>query len=88
MTNLSPDSSWPFLDSARYTAREHNRNTEQRMFGRGDGPPPAMPADVWVNASRRYIGIYERLTGRPFEPGAYPVAPRLTENLTRAGLLT
>ena len=54
---------------------------------RGDGPPPAMPADLWINASRRYIAIYETLTGRPFEPGAYPVEPRLSANLRRAGLL-
>jgi phosphoribosylaminoimidazole-succinocarboxamide synthase len=54
---------------------------------RGDGPPPAMPPDLWVNASRRYIGLFETLTGQPFEPGAYPVAPRLSANLQRAGLL-
>jgi phosphoribosylaminoimidazole-succinocarboxamide synthase len=54
---------------------------------RGDGPPPAMPADLWVNASRRYISLFETLTGQPFEPGAYPVGPRLSANLQRAGLL-
>ncbi len=54
---------------------------------RGDGPPPDMPAELWINASRRYIAIYEALTGQAFEPGAYPVAPRLEANLRRAGLL-
>lgn len=54
---------------------------------RGDGPPPEMPAELWVNASRRYIAIYETLTGRPFEPGAYPVEPRLIANLQRARVL-
>jgi phosphoribosylaminoimidazole-succinocarboxamide synthase len=54
---------------------------------RGDGPPPAMPAALWVNASQRYLAIYETLTGRSFEPGTYPVEPRLAANLRRAGLL-
>ncbi len=54
---------------------------------RGDGPPPDMPAELWVGASRRYIAIYEMLTGRDFEPAAYPVAPRLEANLRRAGLI-
>ena len=54
---------------------------------RGDGEPPVMPADLWVAASQRYIGIYELLTGQDFQPGAYPVAPRLLANLRRAGLV-
>ncbi len=54
---------------------------------RGDGEPPAMPADLWVVASQRYIAIYEMLTGQSFQPGAYPVEPRLVENLKEARLL-
>jgi phosphoribosylaminoimidazole-succinocarboxamide synthase len=54
---------------------------------RGDGVPPAMPESLWIEASQRYIASYERLTGRPFEPGAYPVGPRLEANLRQAGLL-
>jgi phosphoribosylaminoimidazole-succinocarboxamide synthase len=54
---------------------------------RGDGEPPQMGADLWTRASLRYIGIYEGLTGRPFQPGSYPVPPRLLENLRRAGVL-
>lgn len=48
---------------------------------RGDGPIPAMPDDLWIAASRRYIEIYEMLTGLMFEPGTYPIEPRLLENL-------
>jgi phosphoribosylaminoimidazole-succinocarboxamide synthase len=54
---------------------------------RGDGEPPVMPADLWVAASQRYIRIYEMLTGQPFQPGAYPVEPRLVENLKKTGLI-
>jgi phosphoribosylaminoimidazole-succinocarboxamide synthase len=32
----------------------------------GDGPPPAMPDDVRVEAARRYIASYEIVTGQPF----------------------
>jgi phosphoribosylaminoimidazole-succinocarboxamide synthase len=54
---------------------------------RGDGDPPDLPEDVWIAASRRYISIYEMLTGRPFEPAPYPAEPRIVENLKRAGIL-
>jgi phosphoribosylaminoimidazole-succinocarboxamide synthase len=48
---------------------------------RGDGEVPDMPAELWASASQRYITIYEMLTGQSFAPGAYPVEPRLVENL-------
>jgi phosphoribosylaminoimidazole-succinocarboxamide synthase len=54
---------------------------------RGDGEIPTMPASLWEAASKRYITIYEMLTGAAFEPGAYPVEPRLVENLRKAGIL-
>ena len=51
---------------------------------RGEGPIPVMPDDLWVAASERYIQIYEMLTGLTFEPGAYPIEPRLLDNLYKA----
>jgi phosphoribosylaminoimidazole-succinocarboxamide synthase len=48
---------------------------------RGDGVIPLMPDDLWIAASQRYITIYEMLTGQVFVPGAYPIEPRLMENL-------
>ena len=54
---------------------------------RGDGPIPEVPADLWVAASQRYITIYERLTGKAFEPGSYPVEERLENNLRIAKIL-
>ena len=48
---------------------------------RGDGAPPEMPADLWVRVAERYITLYESLTGQIFEPGAYPVGPRLEKNI-------
>ena len=48
---------------------------------------PGMPADLWVDASQRYITVYEMLTGRPFEAGEYPVEPRLKDNLRVANIV-
>ena len=48
---------------------------------RGEGDAPRMPDDLWASASERYITIYELLTGKKFEGGAYPVEPRLLANL-------
>jgi phosphoribosylaminoimidazole-succinocarboxamide synthase len=54
---------------------------------RGDGTPPIMSAELWAAASERYITIYELLTGKTFAPGAYPVGPRLIDNLKKAGVI-
>lgn len=54
---------------------------------RGDGEPPEMPEQLWLDASQRYITTYEMLTGRDFEPGSYPVETRLIDNLIKAGYL-
>lgn len=50
---------------------------------RGEGEPPVMPDDLWISASKRYIHIYEMLTGKAFVPGAYPVSSRLQDNIQR-----
>ena len=81
--------------AARFAAGQEPENFDKEFVRlayaeqgyRGEGEPPAMPADLWVAASQRYIGIYEMLTGQPFQPGAYPVAPRLLENLRQAGFM-
>lgn len=54
---------------------------------RGEGEPPDMPDDLWVQASQRYIAIYEMITGTRFEPGDYPVGPRLAKALAVAGVI-
>ncbi len=52
---------------------------------RGDGDPPDMPLDLWRRVAERYISLYTDLTGLPFQPGSYPVAPRLVSNLRQHG---
>jgi phosphoribosylaminoimidazole-succinocarboxamide synthase len=94
----TPDSS-RFWKADTYTSRfereEEPENFDKEFIRlayaehgyRGDGNPPAMPDDLWASASRRYMTIYEMLTGEAFQPGSYPVGPRLTGNLQKAGIL-
>jgi phosphoribosylaminoimidazole-succinocarboxamide synthase len=56
---------------AWYTARGY----------RGEGAPPAMPADFVAQVAARYIAAYERLTGQVFEPAEQPLAQRIGQNL-------
>ncbi len=55
---------------------------------RGDGEIPSMPEELWAAASRRYIAIYEMLTGKTFRPGAYPIQERILENLSVTGIIS
>ncbi len=50
---------------------------------RGDGNPPALPDEVIVEASLRYIQLYEGLTGSSFDPRAYPVEETITRVLKK-----
>ena len=47
----------------------------------GSGPVPHLPGDVLADTSARYVELYQRLTGLAFEPGARPIAERITANL-------
>jgi phosphoribosylaminoimidazole-succinocarboxamide synthase len=53
---------------------------------RGDGEPFPMPVELAIQAARRYIRAYEMLTGQVFEPGEYPVPPRIERNLRELGI--
>ena len=48
----------------------------------GDGPPPALPDDVRVEAAERYVEIYELITGKIFVPDQSPdPRARIAKNL-------
>lgn len=53
---------------------------------RGEGDPPPWPTELAVQASLRYIAVYEMLTGRPFQPGDYPAGPRIQAALATEAL--
>ena len=94
----TPDSSrWWVADSYEHRVeaghepesldKEVVRRAYAELGYKGEGPVPDLPGEVWSATSGRYITAYERLTGTPFVPGAYPVPSRLIDNLTKAGLL-
>ena len=51
----------------------------------GEGPVPAIPDDVRVEAASRYIETYETIVGEPFVPDTAPPLPRIRRNLGLAG---
>ncbi|MCY7300815.1 MAG: phosphoribosylaminoimidazolesuccinocarboxamide synthase [Ilumatobacteraceae bacterium] len=88
----TPDSSRYWVADSyeeRFAAGEEPESLDKEVVRRallatgycGEGPPPALPDEVWQATSARYIDAYERLTGTTFQPGAYPVGPRILEHL-------
>lgn len=47
----------------------------------GDGPVPALPDEVRIEASRRYAEAYEAIVGAPLEVDLDPPLPRMKRNL-------
>jgi phosphoribosylaminoimidazole-succinocarboxamide synthase len=50
-------------------------------------PIPDMPEDLMITASRRYIDVYEKLTGKEFKVFEYPIKERILTNLQKVGLI-
>jgi phosphoribosylaminoimidazole-succinocarboxamide synthase len=67
--------------------KEYLRLVYAQQGYRGEGDPPQVPDELWLEVSRRYIDLYERLTGQDFRPASYPVTPRLALNLRKSGIL-
>ena len=53
----------------------------------GQGKPPALTDEVRIMLARKYIEVFERLTGETFTSGVGSVAARIEKNLKAAGLL-
>ena len=53
----------------------------------GHGKPPALTDDVRVMLARKYIEVFELLTGETFQSAGGDVAARIEQNLRKAGLL-
>lgn len=51
---------------------------------KGDGPAPPMSEDIISQASRRYIEVYEKITGNTFERFPYLVEDRIKKNIRDA----
>ncbi len=53
----------------------------------GHGAPPALDDAIRVTLARRYLELWERLVGTPFEPALGDPGRRLEQNLRAAGVL-
>ncbi len=51
-----------------------------------DATLPEAPQDLVAELSRRYIQMYEQITGSAFERGETPIAPRIARNLKSYGV--
>ncbi len=88
----TPDSSryW-FADTyeARFAAGQDQRKVDKEYVRewyaargyRGEGEPPPLPDAVRIEAARRYLQVYELITGRAFVPAEGPALARLERNL-------
>ena len=47
----------------------------------GDGPPPRMPDEIRIEAAKRYIASYEKVTGREFVPDMREPVGRIAKAL-------
>jgi phosphoribosylaminoimidazole-succinocarboxamide synthase len=61
--------------------KEYLRRVLADQGYRGDGPPPPLSDDVRCEAARRYIALYELVTGKGFVPDFEEPASRIRRNL-------
>ncbi len=50
---------------------------------RGDGKPPAMAKQLIVDLAQRYIGVYEKITGKKFKEYPYPIEQRIINAVSK-----
>ncbi|MBI2076203.1 MAG: phosphoribosylaminoimidazolesuccinocarboxamide synthase [Candidatus Aenigmarchaeota archaeon] len=53
----------------------------------GEGPVPAVPEDVRIEAAKRYIEAFEILTDKKFEPDTRDASKRIEKNLMKKGYI-
>jgi len=68
-------------DEPRGLDKEYLRRVLADQGYRGDGPSPPLSDDVRCEAARRYIALYELVTGRGFVPDFEEPAGRIRRNL-------
>ncbi len=90
----TPDSSRYWFSStyeARFSKGEDPESFDKEYVRRhlaaqgftGDGPIPALPDEVRIEATRRYIEAYEKITGAEFVPDLEDPAVRIPRNLAQ-----
>ena len=80
----TPDSSRFWI--AKTYERRFKRGLEPENFEkdyRGDGSPPPMPQDLITALSKRYIAVFEKITGKKFHAFSYPIEERIKKNVIK-----
>lgn len=95
----TPDSS-RYWEASEYEAR-FAKGEDQKMLDKenlrqwlirergfsGHGEPPAIPDEVRIDLTEKYLTAFERITGTPLDPKVGDVAERVERNLRAKGLL-
>lgn len=68
-------------DEPRGLDKEYVRHTLAAQGYTGDGTPPALSDDIRCEAARRYVALYELITGREFVPDFDEPLTRIRKNL-------
>jgi phosphoribosylaminoimidazole-succinocarboxamide synthase len=64
--------------------KEYVRRALAEQGYRGEGPPPPLTDEVRIEAARRYIALYELVTGKPFVPNTEEPVARIKRSLADA----
>lgn len=48
---------------------------------------PPMSKELIIQTAKRYIAVYEKITGKKFKVLSYPIEKRINQNLTKAGIV-
>jgi len=68
-------------------SKEHLREWLLEHGFSGDGTPPQLTDDIKVQTAKKYIEVYEQITGQKFKADAENVLERIKKALESAGLL-
>ena len=68
-------------ENPRAIDKEFVRLWLQEQGYKGEGTPPPLSAEVRCEAARRYIQLFEQVTGQAFEPNTEAPAERIARNL-------
>src|SRR5262249_38240665 len=68
-------------DEPRGLDKEYVRRTLAEAGYGGEGPPPPLTNEVRCEAARRYIALYELVTGQSFVPDTRAPIPRIARSL-------
>lgn len=74
-------------EQLRFPDKEYVRGWLKEQGFLGDGPIPALSDEVVNEASKRYISVYEQLTGKTFEAGSPKVKQRILDDLRKSNVI-